>query len=84
MFVGLKEKLDPYWHKSRVAARIWLKAQKKPLNARDRRLARLFAEDRGVTNRLICQGVSYWVAPYGFDENGNRKLRVCYVKGHGR
>lgn len=53
----MKEKLDPSWHKARVAARIWLKAQTRPLNARDRRLARLFAQDRGVTNRLIQQGV---------------------------
>ena len=54
---AVKEKLDPDWHKARVAARIWLKAQKRPLNARDRRLARRFAEDKRVTDRLIQQGI---------------------------
>lgn len=53
-----REKLDPSWHKARVAARIWMKAlQGKPLNVREKRLARLFAEDRGVENRLIQQGI---------------------------
>lgn len=53
----VKEKLDPDWHKARVAARILLKARTHPLNARDKRLARLFAEDGGVSNRLIQQGI---------------------------
>jgi len=76
-----REKLDPYWHKSRVAARIWLKAkQGKPLSARDKRLARLLAADKGVTNRLIEQARTYWTAPYTLDKNLNRKLRVrCVV-----
>ena len=53
-----REKLDPSWHKARVAARILLKArQGRTLNARDKRLARRFAEDRGVENRLIQQGL---------------------------
>lgn len=53
-----REKLDPYWHKSRVAARILLKArQGRPLNARDKRLAAAFASDHGVENRLIQQGL---------------------------
>ena len=53
-----REKLDPSWHKARVAARILLKArQGRPLNARDKRLALRFAADRGVENRLIQQGL---------------------------
>jgi hypothetical protein len=76
----VKEKLDPDWHKARVAARIWLKAQKRPLNARDRRLARRFAADRGVTDRLIEQGVAYWVAPWTTDLDGRRKLSVLVAR----
>jgi hypothetical protein len=68
-----RETLDPYWHRARIAARIWLKAQQgKTLSPRDKRLARLFAEERGVSNRLIEQGRAYWVAPWKLDEN--RKL----------
>lgn len=53
-----REKLDPFWHKARVAARIWLKAQRgRPLSSRDKRLARWLADERGVENRLIQQGV---------------------------
>ena len=53
-----RETLDPSWHKSRIAARIWMKAQKGgSLSAREKRLARKFADDRGVENRLIQQGV---------------------------
>jgi len=75
-----REKLDPSWHKARVAARIWLKAkQGKPLSARDRRLARLLSADKGVTNRLIEQAISYWKAPFTLDENLNFKRRVRRV-----
>ena len=67
-----RETLDPYWHRARIAARIWLKAQQgKPLSPRDKRLARLFAEDKGVSNRLIEQARSYVAAPYTIDENLN-------------
>lgn len=53
-----REKLDPFWHKARVAARIWMKAQRgRPLSPRDKRLARWLADERGVENRLIQQGV---------------------------
>jgi hypothetical protein len=72
-----REKLDPSWHKARIAARIWLKAQQgKPLSPPDKRLARLLAEDKGVTNRLIEQATVYWKAAYTLDENLNRKPRV--------
>ncbi len=75
-----REKLDPYWHKSRVAARILLKArQGRPLNARDKRLAAAFASDHGVENRLIQQGINYWVAPYTTGRDFKRKERVCNV-----
>lgn len=75
-----REQLDPYWHKARVAARIWLKAQQgKLLSPRDKRLARLFAADKGVSNRLIEQARTYWTAPYTLDQNLNRKLRARRV-----
>ena len=75
-----RETLDPSWHKARVAARIWLKAkQGKPLSARDKRLARLLAADKGVTNRLMEQARVYWTAPFTLDENLNFKLRACRV-----
>ena len=61
-----REKLDPSWHKARVAARIWLKAKAgRPLSVRDKRLARLFAKDRAVEDRLIQQGIlSFLGGPY--------------------
>ena len=75
-----REKLDPSWHKARVAARIWLKAkQGKLLSARDKRLARLLAADKGVTNRLMEQARVYWTAPFTLDEKLNFKLRACRV-----
>lgn len=75
-----REKLDPSWHKARVAARIWLKAkQGKPLSPRDKRLARLLASDKGVTNRLIEQARVYWTAERTLDENLNWKPRACRV-----
>jgi len=58
-----REQLDPYWHRSRVAARIILKARSgRALNARDKRLARAFSEDRFVSNRLVQQGL-YYLSP---------------------
>ena len=66
-----RETLDPYWHRARVAARIWLKAkQGEPLSKRDKRLARLFAEDKGVSDRLIEQARAYWVAPWKLGQDG--------------
>ena len=52
------ESLDPYWHKARIAARIYMKALKGGvLTAREKGLARRFADERGVENRLIQQGI---------------------------
>ncbi len=49
---------DIYWRKAKIAARILLKSQTRPLNERDRRLARQLAAEPGVTNRLLNQAVS--------------------------
>ncbi len=51
-------KEDSYWRKAKIAARILLKSQTRPLNARDRRLARQFAAEPGVSNRLLDQAVA--------------------------
>ena len=56
--------MDPCWRKARIAARLLLKHEEgKPWSARDRRLARSFAEDRGVTNRLVDQAMNWHKAP---------------------
>ena len=48
--------MDPWWRKARIAARLILKKEDgKTWSARDRRLTSRFADDPGVTNRLIDQ-----------------------------
>jgi hypothetical protein len=54
--------LDPYWHKSRIAARLLLKKETRPWSARDRVLAAKFADDPGVSNRLIDQALANLIA----------------------
>ena len=51
------------WRKSRLAARLLLKKERRPWNDRDRALATKLAHDPGVTNRLIDQAVNYLTAP---------------------
>jgi hypothetical protein len=64
-------RIDPWWRKARIAARLLLKKQeRKTWNSRDRRLAEQLAEDPGVTNRLIDQAVSFCTAR----KNGHRLL----------
>lgn len=56
----LNRRIDPWWRKARIAARLLLKQQAQQLwSARDQRLATLLAEDPGVTNRLIDQAISF-------------------------
>jgi hypothetical protein len=52
-----------HWRRSRLAARILLRARAGRLTARDRRLASLLARDPGVTNRLIEQALLSLQAP---------------------
>lgn len=53
-----RENIDPYWHAARLAARIWMKAQRgKALTPRDKRVARTLAGRKGVSNRLIQQEI---------------------------
>jgi hypothetical protein len=60
-------KINQCWRKSRIAARLLLKKEKQPWNARDRALAIQLAEDSGVTNRLIDQAIRYLMAPRNND-----------------
>jgi hypothetical protein len=50
--------LDPFWRKSRIAARIWLRRQSGKLTDRDYVLAPWLASDPGVTERLIDQALA--------------------------
>lgn len=66
----LRQRIDPWWRKARIAARLLRKReQRRTWNARDQRLAARLAEDSGVTNRLIDQAVHSLTArrKYGSD-----------------
>ena len=65
----LNRLMDPYWRKARIAARLLIKREEgKPWSPRDRRLAELFVEDAGVTNRLVQQAVNWHKAPYSYHD----------------
>ena len=50
----LNRRMDPWWRKARIAARLLLKKEaRQKWNARDKRLAGKLADDPGVTNRLM-------------------------------
>ena len=53
----MEEKINKCWRKARIAARLLVKKESRPWNARDRALAAEFARDPGVTNRLIDQAI---------------------------
>ncbi len=55
----MEPKLNRCWRKSRIAARLLLKKERKPWNDRDRQLAKQLAHDDGVTNRLIQQAINH-------------------------
>ena len=55
----LNRRIDPYWRKARIAARLLLKREGRSWNERDRRLAARLADEPGVTNRLIDQAISF-------------------------
>ncbi len=48
---------DRPWRKSRLAARILFRKEAGRMTARDRRIARVLAADKEVTNGLIQQGI---------------------------
>ena len=54
-----ERRIDPWRRKARIAARLIHKREaSRPWSARERRLARMLADDPGVTNRLIDQ--AWW------------------------
>jgi hypothetical protein len=56
--VALNRRIDPWWRKARIAARLLLKREtRRSWSARDCRVAARLADDPGVTNRLIDQAV---------------------------
>lgn len=64
-------RIDPWWRKARIAARIILKRRAgRSLSVRDIRLAARLEADPGVTNRLLDQAVSFNRAR----QNGHRLL----------
>jgi hypothetical protein len=64
-----KRLMDPYWRKARIAARLLIKREDgKPWSPRDRRLAERFANDSGVTNRLVQQAVNWHKAPHSYHD----------------
>jgi hypothetical protein len=49
---------DASWVKSRIAARILLRGERGTVSSRDKRFARLLAQDEAVTDRLLGQALS--------------------------
>ena len=56
---GTSGRADRAWRKSRLAARLLLRREARPLRTREQRLARELARDPEVTNRLIQQALYF-------------------------
>ena len=52
-------KADTAWRKSRLAARLLIRRESRPLRPREKELARQLSQDPEVSNRLIQQGLYY-------------------------
>jgi hypothetical protein len=52
-------KVDTAWRKSRLAARLLLRKESRPLRPREQRLARRLSQDAEVTDRLIQQALYF-------------------------
>lgn len=52
-------KVNTAWRKSRLAARLLLRRERRPLRPRERTLARQLSQDPEVSNRLIQQALYY-------------------------
>ena len=52
-------KADTAWRKSRLAARLLLRKETRPLRPREQMLARRLSRDSEVTNRLIQQALYF-------------------------
>jgi hypothetical protein len=52
-------KADTAWRKSRLAARLLIRKESRPLRPREQTLARRLSQDSEVTNRLIQQALYF-------------------------
>ena len=52
-------KADTAWRKSRVAARLLIRQESRPLRPREQTLARRLSQDPEVSNRLIQQALYF-------------------------
>ena len=53
------DRADGAWRKSRVAARLLIRRESRPLRPREQTLARRLSQDSEVTNRLIQQALYF-------------------------
>jgi len=53
------DRVDGAWRKSRIAARLLIRKESRPLRAREQALARSLGQDPEVTNRLIQQALNF-------------------------
>lgn len=53
------EKADRAWRKSRIAARLLIRKEFRPLRPHEQALARRLSQDHEVTNRLIQQALYF-------------------------
>jgi hypothetical protein len=51
---------DTAWRKSRLAARLLIRKESRPLRPREQKLARRLSQDCEVTNRLIQQALYFF------------------------
>ena len=61
-FHGMREvgkRVDTAWRKSRLAARLLIRRESRPLRAREQTLARRLSQDDEVSNRLIQQALYF-------------------------
>ena len=58
---------DASWVKARIAARILIRQRRGKVFSRDKRLARILADDRAVTDRLIDQAIASICAQKGLN-----------------
>ena len=52
-------KVDTAWRKSRLAARLLIRKESRPLRSREQALAHRLSQDSEVTNRLIQQALYF-------------------------
>ncbi len=64
-------RVDGAWRKSRLAARLLIRKESRPLRPREQMLARRLSQDSEVTNRLIQQALYFLgvgTRKYAFDK----------------